>query len=272
MQSSRWLVGQSWSTFSDPEAEPIGMDFEGLNAISLLRQVQVRYTRPLRERLHLALAIEDPAPSLTDAQGVNQVSDVIARLRWEGEQRGLLALSRVAHVQTALLFRQLRGEPFGQLNRTLQTQAFGVNVSGVLIPRWNRNDRIRFASNNGYGIGRYITDLGSLGGQDAIYDPLEDALRALPVSSGYIGYERMWKSTFSSTFSSTFTYGIVNVANLDIQPHDSLRRTQRTSLNLTWSPVPQIDLVVEFLAGTRVNKDGQHGESSQFQAGWTFRF
>jgi hypothetical protein len=30
--------------------------------------------------------------------------------------------------------------------------------------------------------------------------------------------------------------------------------------------------VLEFLAGRRVNKDGQEGVSSQIQAGWTFRF
>lgn len=66
--------------------------------------------------------------------------------------------------------------------------------------------------------------------------------------------------------------GIVNVANLDIQPVDALHRTQRTSVTLTFTPTPQLDLVLEFLAGTRVNKDGTRGASSQLQAGWTFRF
>ena len=71
---------------------------------------------------------------------------------------------------------------------------------------------------------------------------------------------------------SAFTYGIVNVANLDIQPDNALKRTQRTSVNVTWSPVPQADIAVEFLFGTRVNKDNQHGTSSQIQAGWIYRF
>ena len=71
MQTSHWVVGQTWSTFSDPEAEPIGIDFEGLNAISLFRQPQIRYTLPLRAQLQLALALENPAPDLTGAQGVN---------------------------------------------------------------------------------------------------------------------------------------------------------------------------------------------------------
>ena len=69
MQTNRWVIGQTWSTFSDPEAEPIGLDFEGLNAISLFRQPQIRYTHPLREQLQLALALENPAPDLTGASG-----------------------------------------------------------------------------------------------------------------------------------------------------------------------------------------------------------
>ena len=270
MQTSRWVVGQTWSTFSDPEAEPIGLDFEGLNAISLFRQPQIRYTHPLREQLQLALALENPAPDLTGASGVNLTPDFIARLRWEPKSAmpGLLRLSSAQHVQAAIIGRQLRGEVTDQPQLTLSTGGFGVNVSGELVPSWDRDDRIKFATNNGWGIGKYITDLGTLGGQDAVYDLSAGTLRALPVSSAYVGYERKWRPTFVSAF----TYGIVNVANLDIQPDDALKRTQRTSFNVTWSPVPQADIAVEFLFGTRVNKNNEHGTSSQIQAGWIYRF
>ena len=114
----------------------------------------------------------------------------------------------------------------------------------------------------------HVTDLGTLGGQDAVYDPVAGTLRALPVSSAYFGYERKWRHTLVSAF----TYGFVNVGNLDIQPDNALKRTQRTSVNVTWSVVPQADIAVEFLFGTRVNKDNQLGKSSQIQTGWIFRF
>jgi hypothetical protein len=48
--------------------------------------------------------------------------------------------------------------------------------------------------------------------------------------------------------------------------------TNRWSLNLTWSPIPRVDLVTEFLFGNRTNKDGQKGGSSQLQLGTNFRF
>ena len=267
MQTTRWLGGQTWSTFSDPEAEPIGIDFEGLNAISLFRQPQLRFTLPLRSTLNLALSAENPAPSLTGAQGVNTTPDFIARVRWDSV-KGPTLFNRAAHVQAALLVRTLRGEVEGSPEVTLATGGFGMNISGVLIPRWDIDDRVKFASNNGWGIGRYIGDLRSLGGQDGVYDPDTESLRSLPVSSAYIGYERMWHPNFTTTF----TYGVVNVNNLDIQTPDSLKRTQRSTINLTWSPFAETSLIAEFLAGTRVNKDGKSGRSRQMQLGWLFRF
>ncbi len=53
-QWQKFLIGQTWSTFADPEAEPDGIDFEGLNAISLFRKPQVRWTTPFGKQLLLA--------------------------------------------------------------------------------------------------------------------------------------------------------------------------------------------------------------------------
>jgi hypothetical protein len=270
IQARHWTIGQTWSTFSDPEADPIGIDFEGLNAISRLRQTQVRYTQPLRENVSMSLAVENPAPDLTGATGVNLVPDFVARMRWERPDSapGPHLLGRSAHIQAAVILRGLRGELTDEPTQTLSTGGYGGNVSGVIVPSWDADDRLKFAANAGRGIGRYITDLGALGGQDAFYDPTTATLNALPAFSTYIGYERLWKRTFTSTA----TYGIVRVDNFNGQPGDSMRQTQRGSINLMWTPISELEVVLEFLAGRRLNKDGTTGTSSQIQAGWTYRF
>jgi len=102
IQARHWMVGQTWSTFSDPEAEPIGIDFEGLNAISLFRQPQVRWSFPLGQRLRMAIALEDPKPDVTNATAVNQIPDLVTRLRWEPKGGG--------HIQFSTLVRQLRAD------------------------------------------------------------------------------------------------------------------------------------------------------------------
>jgi hypothetical protein len=265
------LIGHTWSAFSDPEAEPDGLDFEGLNAISLFRQPGIRWTTSLAERYEMSIAIENPSPDITGATGINQIPDVIARVRFNaGEQpSGRRMLFRGGgHTQAAFLIRQIRGEPNGQSNETLSTGGYGIHVSGRLPAPWRRQDYLKFATAAGSGIGRYITDLGTLGGQDAVYDLGSHTLVALPVYSSYIGYEHWW----TDTFRSTATFGAVWVDNLDIQPFDALHQTTRSSLNLSYSPIDRVDLIAEFLTGRRVNKDRQDGRSGQMQFGWIFRF
>ena len=259
-QWRRWIYGQTWSTFSDPEAEPDGIDFEGLNAIVLFRQPQVRFSFAPGQRIRVALALEDPKPDVTGATGVNQIPDVVARLRWEPKVGG--------HIQFSTLARQLRAES-DAASEIVSTGGFGISISGRLpFPYTGKRDQVLFQHNSGHGIGRYISDLGSLGGQDGVFDPTANSLRPLDVFSGYGGFEHWWTGTLRSAFS----FGIVGVSNLDIQPDDALHLTRRSTVNFMWSPIPRLDLVTEFLWGRRVNKDGQSGFAAQTQIGSTFRF
>jgi hypothetical protein len=270
-QWRKFLVGQTWSTFADPEAEPDGIDFEGLNAISLFRQPQIRWTQPLRDNLKLALALENPNPQVTGANGVNQVPDVVLRLRWEpsGERGPLGLVTKLGHLHAGFLLRQVRAEALDRPNTTLATGGFGFNLSGRLNPGWwNEKDDVTLALYAGKGSGRYITDLRAIGGQDAVYDPVADSLLALPFYSAYLGYEHWW----SDSVRSTLTGGWVFVDNVEIQAHDAFRESVRFSLNVAWSPIPRLDVVGEFLAGQRRNKDGQRGRARQFQFGTRFRF
>ena len=142
-QWRKLTVGQTWSTFSDPEAQPDGIDFEGLNAISLFRQPQFRWTQPLGERLALALSAENPSPEISApdgsaVQGVNQVPDLVARLRWAPGEKTLVhgslgnwrrdRLSEGGHVQLAFVLRQIRGEFVP--DATLSTLGGGLHYSG----------------------------------------------------------------------------------------------------------------------------------------------
>jgi hypothetical protein len=61
------------------------------------------------------------------------------------------------------------------------------------------------------------------------------------------------------------------VDNLDIQPGTALHYTLRYSINLSWSPIPRLDLVGEFLSGQHCSKDGKRGAASRWQLGTRFR-
>lgn len=60
-----FLLGQSWSTFSDLASIPPTIDFEGPNANTTLRNVQVRYTYNINKHWQIAIAAENPNPDIT---------------------------------------------------------------------------------------------------------------------------------------------------------------------------------------------------------------
>ena len=142
-------------------------------------------------------------------------------------------------------------------------------MSGRLTAPWEIDKgQVTFSAYAGSGIGRYITDLGSLGGQDAYYDPATMTIDALPVFAWYFGYER----EVERQLASTFTYGtvIVRTSNCNRPTRSTCRtgarsisRGRRSRASTSWG---------SSVFGYRINKDGQSGPSSQLQLGTNFRF
>ena len=217
------------------------------------------------------------APDGSAVPGVNQVPDLVARLRWSPGEDTLVhgglgnwrrdRLSGGGHVQLAFLLRQVRGEFVP--DATLSTPGGGLHYSGRITSPLNADrDRILFALAGGWGIGRYITDLRSEGGQDAVYDPANEHS---PGSSRPVGIRGL--------------RALVDPhAALDRHLGNRLRRQPRRPGGQCAAPHrprhlqpvvvadPAHRLVGEFLWGRRLNKDGRRGEARQLQFGSTFRF
>jgi hypothetical protein len=132
-----------------------------------------------------------------------------------------------------------------------------------------------FQVNGGVGIARYINDLNSLGGQDAVFDTTTGQLRALPALGWYAAYEhtwRVWPALEEMRLRSTVLWSFVGVDNLDYQPPDAYKKTNRLALNVIFSPSARVDVGVEYLYGTRTNKDGNTGRANQIQLVALIRF
>ena len=202
---------------------------------------------------------------------MNLIPDFVLRLRWNPKKgTGALPLfGQLGHVQAALLLRQIRAESDLNPNQTVAKGGAGFGLSGrIRTEWWSETDDVTFSLYGGKGIGRYITDLRTAGGQDAYFDTATGEMTALGVTAAYVGYEHAW----SRTLRSTMTLGWVWVDVLENQPNDALKYTRRFSLNLAWTPISRLDLVAELLTGTRVNKDLQAGTATQIQLGSRFRF
>ena len=271
-QYKNWIMGQTWSTFMDTRALPEELDFEGLNAQLIDRQPVLRWAKEFDEDRVVAVSLEDPSAEITGGEGKGKFADVAARVSKQREW---------GHLQAAMLLRNISGSPDNDPEATSSTFGWGLSLSGGnRFKRWSQLDNFKFQINLGQGIGRYINDLDSVGGQDAVFDP-EGDLKAIPVLGAFFAYQHFWKRDPTTWFSkggllkdlrSTLVLGYTQVDNYDFQADDAYRRTKRISLNLLWSPINSIDIGVEYLWGERMNKNGERGNASQFQLVGTFFF
>ena len=261
-----FIIGQTWSTFADPWIEPGDLDFEGLSAQNLIRQPQVRYWWSPNPDTRHAVSMETPEVSISGGTGVNLIPDLVAR-SFFGYPDG-------THLQVAGVLRQIRGQT--QAGDVRSEWGVGGSVSGIkLMKVKGLTDRVMFQVNGGLGIARYINDLNSLGGQDAVFDTTTGDLKVLPVLGWYVGYEHRWKEweAFQTmNLRTTLLWSLVAVRTYDFQPPDAYRRTNRFSANVVFSPTARADFGVEYIYGMRENKDGQWASANQFQAVALFRF
>jgi len=271
-QYSRLLIGQTWSTFSDPFADHEDIDFEGVNAENVIRQAQVRYFMPLPKALRLAVSLEYPTASVTGGTAINQIPDVIGRITKKIPK---------GHLQGAVVLRQIRAQPNDHPEEIYSAFAWGVSASGVLAvggKGWSKNDRFIFQFNGGKGIARYINDLQSCNcGQDAVFGP-DGGLNALTAWGFYAAYEHHWENFPNplklplNEFRSSLIWGRVKVDNLSFMPGTSYKQTDRVSLNALWSPVRSVDAGIEYIWGQRINEDGSRGTATQLQMRFRFLF
>ena len=216
--------------------------------------------------------LEDPKPSITGGTGVSAFPDTIVRVS---------KIRDWGHLHIAGIVRSIRGIPTDEEGNEITGESasafgWGATFSGnVAVRKWDRRDNLKFQLNFGDGLGRYINDLGTLGGFDAIFDPMSRDLETIGVLSGYGAFQHRWRRNPLGLFRavrSTFVYGHVQVEDLRSMPDNFYRSTQRVSANWLWSPISEIDLGLEFLWGSRTNRDRQRATAKQFQFVATFRF
>jgi Skp family chaperone for outer membrane proteins len=265
-----FLFGQTWSTFSDPAVKHDDLDFEGVSSENVVRQPQMRYTWTLPRNQSVAAAVETPEVDVTGGIGSDVYPDLIGRWIWTFKEK------EEGHLQVAGVARQIRATSAAFPEDFVTRYGWGVGVSGVVpFHYFNLTDRFVFQLNGGEGVGRYINDLNSLGGQDGVFDPATGEFEVLPAFGWFVDYEHMWKRWHlvrDMNLRSSVIWSVVTVDNASFQPDDAYHRTSRLVGNIIFSPIKRMDVGLEYLWGARRNKDGERGEARQVQFVVIFRF
>ena len=249
------LVGQTWSTFGNTAAWPDIVDFEGPNSSVARRQPMVQFSRDLGLGFALSLAAESPfTRNIEAADSLGRWPDGVIALEWS---------HGAGHLNLASIVRDLRASADG--GPVQSATGWGVSGSGQLVFPWLLGkDNFVFQATYGQGMGSYFDDFGP----DAVFDPVDNSLRTVPVLAAYVAIEHYW----ASWLSSTATYGGLRVDNLDIEPTDALHNTRYFSVNIIWRPYQPLMFGFEYLRGARTDKDQNNGTNNRFQLASKFTF
>jgi len=235
-----WLtVGKTYSTFMDDEAWPATLDYNGPSGAVFARQLVLRGSLPLGERLRIEAALEDP--QVEDAER----PDLAARLRFSGER---------LHAQLAGLSRSAAYTSSAGASRTVDgwgvsaSAGLGIGESDRLLAQWTR----------GEGIGRYFNDgLSSIG---AVFDA-GGTLEPLRLTGVYLYYERKWAERWSTTAGLSE----LRTQSEGLRPADDLKRVQYASVNLVHRLATDLFLGAELLWGNAERQDGVQASDSRLQ-------
>jgi hypothetical protein len=284
-----FLIGQAASLFMDYDVFPNVLDYEGPPGMVLMRQPVFAMRIPLNDCLKLSFGVEQPYSDIQWFDGgawnvnpgsgivttagapknVQDVPDLTGNLKYNGSY---------GHTQVAGIVRKLTYLPgTGSADSDIGA---GVNLTGTWHP-WAhlqgcdvscpnktplQKSRFLYQYATGTGINRYIQDVNGLG-LDATFDPI-NGFRAISSTGWFVDYEHYWADRWASNFS----YGETSNNLTMTLPASTYNAATYVSANLIWLPVPRMGVGLEYLHGTRENKDGQSAEANRIQMAFQYKF
>jgi hypothetical protein len=257
VESGNFIVGQTWSTFTDVNSVPATVDIDGPNSSVILRTVKLRYSNIIFENnFKYIVSLETPDPdvnvpdSLSDRVPSQFLPDFAGQLI-HNYYNGYLTLCAI-----------LRGITVKDSSGTSeQIFGYGLLLAGV----YNLDEKNKFLFQGVYGsaISRFITALKGKG-LDLILNPAKQTFEAANTFGFLLSYSHKWRDDISSAL----TLGIVDLKNKDFEPADAFSQSWYYSANIFWNALAGMRLGLEFSQGRRINKDSAFGEATRM--GFTF--
>src|SRR5581483_5527349 len=254
------LAGQAWSAFSDPDAFPDTLEFEGPPGIIAMRSPQIRYTQPLNDHNSIGVSVEK---SGTDVPFATQYGapvasstrpDLIGFYRYENSH---------GHLYFAGISRSVGGVIQNQAVPNLRNHVdgFGGSLSGV----WGTDkNNVVFQMVLGKGISNYYNDNFGLG-SDVGFDA-KGHLVATPTGSGEVGFQHYWTKMIRSTFS----YGYLQINNTADDPGTNYHISHYATGNFIVQPSVSWLFGAEYVYGSLERKDDFKWVAPRIQASVTY--
>jgi len=261
-QFNKWLIGQTWSLFSNVNAQAMSVNRAGSPGTISLRTPQIRYSFDIPfKNLKGSVAYEYSLPEVIESdstsanyRNVQTVPNLTARINSK-EKFGYVQLSGIVAPITGV-------DTLGNKSTFL---GFGLSFSGY----WNTHDKNKliFQATYSRAVSHFINMFRD-NNLDLVYNPANQAFQALSSWSGNLAYEHSWKSNLTSTAS----FGMASIVNTEFQPAASYNYSYSASLNTFWTIVQGARIGLEYMYGKRFNTDNSKGSASRIWALFYYDF
>jgi hypothetical protein len=249
VQWNKWLFGQTWNTIFNVGALPDLLDFVGPAESTVFgRQVMIRYTNGPWQ-----ISAENPETTITPFGGGarivsddNKIPDFVGRYNFSGDW---------GQWSIAGILRELAYEDSG-LGIDSSEVGFGISVAGKF--NVGEKDDFRWMVSGGKGLGRYV-GLNIVNG--AVLDE-NNELEAIDTLSAFLAYRHFW----TDRFRSSVALGWFSADNpTELTGLNVTKEAQSLHANFIWTPLPKLDLGVEYIFAKREIESGADGDLNRFQ-------
>lgn len=256
----KWLIGQTWSNFSDVEIFPNIFDFNGANGAMFLRSVQLRYTEQLSDQQVLSFSLEDPGT----------VSMTIPDSHPEWKRKNMMPVLTASYCHGTKDYIKIAGVLSSVDYENSDESHTKLGFGGVLSLRKyiNSNTNIRLQTSFGKGYARNNIVL-SGEGYDAVFDPQRNRAETLSLFN-ILG---IWEHWWAPQWSSVAYYSYSQVGSNPVPGNGLMKRFQNAAINIIYQAGKNLRLDVEGNYARTQNAEGIKGDAFrlQFTTSYSFR-
>ncbi|WP_162846076.1 DcaP family trimeric outer membrane transporter [Seongchinamella sediminis] len=251
--------GQTNSNFMDISIFPNVVDWWGPAGMVFNRNAQIRYSWAVDDSAQFAIAAEKPNGSFNSGE-FGEISpgfdDIVkARTRYPDITARWRDDYDWGHYQVAAVLRYLEIEARGIADAPSPENetGWGINLTGVI--NTVGRDQLKLGLVHGEGIASFFND----GGVNLA--PEDNRAEAVPITGVTAYYDRYW----SSEWSSSIGFSVNDADPRKQQAADEFDSGVYASVNLLYTPYPELLIGPEFLYGKHEDVGGRSGEDYRLQ-------
>ncbi|GGZ74454.1 DcaP family trimeric outer membrane transporter [Algibacter mikhailovii] len=259
----RLLVGRTWTTSGDLATLPGTIDFASGDALYGGRTTQIRWQDNIDETFSYAVALEDFAPQIDNVYNLEGAS----RPLWPNIAGMVKAKSKNgSSIQLGLdVFPVSWVGPASAPN--VNKTGYAITVGSRLVLKVTEYQDA-FVWGGGYGEGQAhkIVSLSWDGKASGALSPTD--LTTSPAWFAYAGYNHYWTKKLNSNISTAWS----GTTLADFQADETIQKAGSVHANLVYFPYKMVSTGIEYMWGTRENKNGVEGTASRVQFMVKFKF